>query len=41
MRTCSSPALRDYFAEHAWGNATLDDLLGALGRASGRDTAAW
>ena len=22
--------LRAYFAEHAWGNATLDDLLGAL-----------
>ncbi len=34
-------ALRDYVAEHAWGNATLDDLLGALARASGRDTATW
>jgi aminopeptidase N len=28
--------LRDYFAKHAWGNATFDDLLGALSAASGR-----
>jgi aminopeptidase N len=32
---------RDYFARHAWGNATLPDFLGALERASGRDLAAW
>ncbi len=34
-------ALRAYFTEHAWGNATLEDLMGALAVASGRDTAAW
>ncbi len=28
--------LRDYFATHAWGNATFDDLLTALEQASGR-----
>jgi aminopeptidase N len=28
--------LRDYFAAHAWGNATFDDLLQALSTASGR-----
>src|SRR5690606_35944834 len=28
--------LRDYFTEHAWGNATFDDLLTALERAAGR-----
>lgn len=28
--------LRAYFAAHAWGNATFDDLLGALEQASGR-----
>ncbi len=33
--------LRDYFAEHAWGNATFADLLGALERASGRDLSGW
>jgi aminopeptidase N len=33
--------VRAYFAEHAWGNATLADLLGALTKASGRDLAAW
>jgi aminopeptidase N len=33
--------LNDYFAEHAWGNATLADLLGHLSRTSGRDLAAW
>ena len=32
---------REYFARHAWGNTTLDDFLGALERASGRDLAAW
>jgi len=29
--------LRDYFAKHAWGNATFDDLLSALESASGRE----
>jgi len=33
--------LRAHFAAHAFGNATLDDLLGALSRASGRDLSAW
>jgi aminopeptidase N len=29
--------LRDYFAAHAWGNATFDDLLSALEAASGKE----
>ncbi|MGI9002982.1 MAG: aminopeptidase N [Pseudonocardia sp.] len=33
--------LRSYFTEHAWGNATFDDLLGALEQASGRDLSDW
>jgi len=33
--------LRDYFRTHAWGNATFDDLLGALELASGRDLSGW
>jgi len=33
--------LRDYFATHAFGNATFDDLLGALEKASGRDLSDW
>jgi aminopeptidase N len=33
--------LNTYFAAHAWGNASLADLLGHLGRASGRDLATW
>jgi aminopeptidase N len=33
--------VREYFAEHAWGNTTLDDLLAALEKASGRDLSAW
>jgi aminopeptidase N len=33
--------LRRYFAEHAWGNATLGDLLGALEEASGRELSTW
>lgn len=33
--------LRDYFDKHAWGNATLADLLAALSRASGRDIQQW
>src|SRR3954466_8275350 len=34
-------ALRGYFAEHAWGNTTLADLIGAVSAASGRDLDAW
>ncbi len=33
--------LRDYFAAHAFDNATFDDLLFALERASGRDLSDW
>ncbi|MDQ2873517.1 MAG: aminopeptidase N [Actinomycetota bacterium] len=33
--------VRKYFAAHAWGNATLTDLLAALEETSGRDLAAW
>ncbi|MFI9380310.1 aminopeptidase N [Kutzneria sp. NPDC052558] len=33
--------LRVYFAKHAWGNATLSDLLAALEEASGRDLSWW
>ncbi|MTE13296.1 aminopeptidase N [Nocardia aurantiaca] len=33
--------LRDYFTEHAYGNATFDDLVGALEKASGRDLSDW
>ena len=33
--------VRAYFGEHAWGNASLADLLDALEQASGRDLAAW
>jgi aminopeptidase N len=33
--------LRAYFAAHAFGNATLDDLLAALSEASGRDLSSW
>jgi aminopeptidase N len=33
--------VRKYFAAHAWGNATLADLLAALEQTSGRDLAAW
>jgi aminopeptidase N len=33
--------VRAYFGEHAWGNATLADLLDALRHASGRDLGAW
>jgi aminopeptidase N len=33
--------LRVYFDKHAWGNATLNDLLGALEEASGRDLSWW
>jgi aminopeptidase N len=33
--------LRVYFAKHSWANATLNDLLGALEQASGRDLSWW
>ncbi|MGH3796531.1 MAG: aminopeptidase N [Pseudonocardiaceae bacterium] len=33
--------LRVYFDRHAWGNATLADLLAALEEASGRDLSDW
>ena len=33
--------VRAYFAEHAWGNATLADLLSALAASSGRSLAEW
>ncbi|GAB3491760.1 aminopeptidase N [Amycolatopsis cihanbeyliensis] len=33
--------LRVYFDRHAWGNATLSDLLTALEEASGRDLSWW
>ncbi len=33
--------LNVYFGKHAWGNATLADLLAALEEASGRDLSGW
>jgi aminopeptidase N len=33
--------LRTYFAKHAWGNASLDDLVAELAAASGRDLSSW
>jgi aminopeptidase N len=33
--------LRDYFRDHAYGNATFGDLLGALEKSSGRDLSHW
>jgi aminopeptidase N len=33
--------MRTYFARHAWGNTTLQDLIDALAEASGRDLEAW
>ncbi|MBI3228022.1 MAG: aminopeptidase N [Mycolicibacterium cosmeticum] len=33
--------LRDYFRDHAFGNATFGDLLGALEKSSGRDLSQW
>ena len=33
--------LRDYFRDHAFGNATFGDLLGALEKSSGRDLSGW
>ncbi len=34
-------ALRGYFAQHAWGNTTLGDLMDAVQHASGQDLEAW
>jgi aminopeptidase N len=33
--------LRSYLVAHPYGNATWSDLLGAIGRASGRDLSSW
>jgi len=33
--------LRAYFRDHAWGNTSLDDLVGAVAAASGRDLDGW
>ncbi len=33
--------VRRYFSAHAWGNATLTDLLAALEQTSGRDLGTW
>ncbi len=33
--------VRHYFGEHAWGNATLGDLLAALEQTSGRELSGW
>jgi aminopeptidase N len=33
--------VRSYFARHAWGNATLGDLLTELEQASGRELSQW
>ena len=34
-------AIRSYLTEHAWGNATLSDLLAALTASSGLDLSGW
>jgi aminopeptidase N len=34
-------ALRSYFRDHAWNNTSLDDLMGAISKASGRDLGRW
>ncbi len=33
--------LRDYFARHAWGNTSLEDLMTAVGDAAGTDVTDW
>ena len=37
----SATACAPYFAKHAWGNTTLDDLLSELEATSGRDLRTW
>jgi aminopeptidase N len=34
-------ALRSYFSKHAWGNASLDDLMSEIAQTSGRALGAW
>ena len=36
-----SAGMTAYFARHAWGNTTLQDLIDALAKTSGRDLDAW
>jgi aminopeptidase N len=36
-----SAGLTSYFAKHAWGNTTLQDLIDALAESSGRDLDQW
>ncbi|MEU3513564.1 aminopeptidase N [Streptomyces longwoodensis] len=36
-----SAALTNYFATHAWGNTTLEDLIDAVADVSGRDLDQW
>ena len=33
--------LRAYFQHHAWGNTSLEDLIAAIGAASGQDLTGW
>ena len=33
--------LQGYFGDHAWGNTRLEDLIDAIGAASGEDLQAW
>jgi aminopeptidase N len=33
--------VQDYFVQYRWANASLDDFLGCIEKASGRDLAAW
>jgi aminopeptidase N len=40
-RDAFTTGIREYFAEHAWANTRLSDLLDHLVRASGRDLHAW
>ncbi len=40
-RDAFTAGLRAYFAKHAWGNTTLQDLLGELEQTSGRDLGTW
>lgn len=40
-RDAFDQGLRNYFAKHAWGNTTLNDLLVELSATSGRDLSTW